>query len=135
MISTPERFLQINYNPEVKPQSNYSKDLINGANCQIFVYSILRFYKYEIPDLKSSELWDDELFTCKVNEYQDFDILLYNNKDNAWGAHLALFIGENKIIHLSKAVGKPEIIDYQKLQEREKYKYFIGAKRLKILNN
>lgn len=135
MISIPERFLQINYNPEVKPQSNYSKDLIDGANCQIFVYSILRFYKHEIPEFRSSELWDDELFTCKVNEYQDFDILLYNNKDTAWGAHLALFIGNNKIIHLSKAIGKPEIIDCQKLQEREKYRYFIGVKRLKILNN
>ncbi len=131
MISVPKKFLQITYNPAAKPQSNYSKDLIDGANCQIFVYSILRFYKHEIPDLRSSQLWDDELFTHKVNEYQDFDILLYNDKDNAWGAHLALFIGNNKVIHLSKAVGKPEIIDYEKLRERKTYQYLLGAKRLK----
>jgi len=135
MMNVPKIFLNINYNSAVKPQSSYSKDLVDGANCQIFVYSILRFYKYEIPDLKSSELWDDELFTCKVNEYQDFDILLYNNKNNAWGAHLALFIGDNKVIHLSKAVGKPETIDYQKLRERETYKYLLGGKRLKVINH
>lgn len=133
MISIPETFLKIRYNGEIHPYTDYKKDLTDGSNCQIFAYSILRYFSLEIPDFWSSELWEDTTHTEIVDEFQEFDILLYNNVNQAHSAHVTLFIGEDKIIHLSKAVGYPEIIEYQQFKERERYKYLIGGKRLKAV--
>lgn len=59
--------------------------------------------------------------------------MLYHNKPNAWGAHVGLYIGDNKVLHLSAEVGKPEIRKHEDFKLSGKYIYFIGAKRLKVI--
>ncbi len=58
-------------------------------------------------------------------------MFFWNNHKDAYWWHLALCIGEWKIIHLSKEVWFPEIIDPQELIDRWSYKFIQGIKRLK----
>lgn len=48
------------------------------------------------------------------------------------GAHMGIYLGNNKILHLSKEIGYPTIWDFKDFKKRSKYKMFIGAKRVKV---
>lgn len=130
----PENLSSIPYNPEVNPDNPPSdfSDLSAWSNCLIYAYAILRHNNLSPPILWSRELWDDEVFTEKVEEYREWDILLFwNNIADAYWWHIGLSLWSNKLIHLSKEVGIPEVTTYPELIERWSYKYLLGAKRLK----
>jgi len=131
-IIIPKKFLNINYNAKQIPGSKV--DIFeNGANCQLFAYSLLAHFGYHIPPLRSSDLWEDQEFTETVNgsAFKPFDIMLYHKKPEAWGAHVGLFIGNNTVLHLSQEIAKPEKREHHRFKELDRYKFFIGAKRLK----
>jgi cell wall-associated NlpC family hydrolase len=128
-----QEFLDIKYNPKQIPSSELSI-FSDGANCQLFAYSLLSDNGYKIPPFRSSELWDDEKYTNKVaDELKPFDIILYHNKKQSWGSHVGLFLGNDKIVHLSQENGYPKIQTHKSMAENKKYRYFIGAKRLKSI--
>jgi len=126
----PPEFLTITYNGKQTPDSTLSM-FEHGANCQLFAYSLLAHFGVSIPSFRSSNLWEDETFTEKVDDPQAFDIMLFHKTPESWGAHVGLCIGEQKIIHLSKEVGVPEIKEYNRMGESDMYKYYIGCKRVK----
>lgn len=133
MIDIPDIFRYIPYNALVNPDNPPKDflDLTGGSNCLIFTYAILKYFHYKPPIFWSIEFWNDTEYTKRVEDYKEFDILLYGNNDvDHYWSHLALYLGDNKIIHLSKEVGFPEILDYQELVNRWSYKYILGAKRL-----
>ncbi len=133
-MKIPETFFTIPYNTEVNPDNppDDLSDLSAGSNCLIFSYAILQHNWFSPPMLWSRELWDDEEFTEKVEEYREWDILLFgNNSSDAYWWHAGICLGWDKVIHLSKEVGIPEITTYQELIERGSYKYLLWAKRLK----
>ena len=130
MLDIPKRFLAVKYNGDRFPGVPCASDLTGGANCQVFAYELLRHFGKTIPDFRSSELWEDESFTHEVTSFEPLDLLLYNKEQQAWGAHIGVFIGDDSIIHLSKRIGLPAIWKHKDFATQQQYKYFIGAKRV-----
>ncbi len=128
-MEIPVHFWAVAYNGKNYPGAPLSNGLQNGANCQHFVFELLRYYGYHIPPFRSSELWDDTQYSQKVQELAPMDVLLWNYEPKAWGAHIGLYLGNNKAIHLARFVGKPVIWPLEKFAEQEVYAHFIGAKR------
>jgi hypothetical protein len=98
----------------------------------VFAYEFLKHHGLQIPNFRSSELWEDQIFTCTVNGLQPLDLILLNHNDSAWGAHVAVYLGEGLVLHLSKDNGYPKIENLQELQQTPKYKFYIGAKRILV---
>lgn len=126
----PAEFSQIRYNVKVFPGTSYSTSLQDGANCQVYAYSILRSKGYEIPEFRSSELWEDQEYSEKTEIYQLYDLLLFNRVNEPYGAHVTLYWGKDTVLHLSSEIGIPEICTINKLTKRNVYKLLVGAKRL-----
>lgn len=107
MIEVPPSFLSVAYNAECYPGSATAVGLSNGANCQHFAFEFLRHFGKQIANFRSSELWEDTDHTLEVMVFEPLDLLLYNSKQQSWGAHVGVFLGEGSIIHLSKELGRP----------------------------
>ena len=127
-LPIPEAFLKISYDFNRHPQSA-EFDFNHGANCQLFAYALLRHFGVTIPPFRSSELWEDTESTQIVHELEPLDLLLFNDTHKSWGAHVAVYLGDNTVLHLSKKVGRPAICALPELQFEPKYRVFIGAKR------
>jgi len=127
-LEIPPRFFEVEYNGAHFPRASHC-GLKGGANCQVFVYEILNYFAIELPAFRSSELWEDETYTKYVEDLKPLDILLWNKTKTAWGAHLGLYVGEGKAIHLSKQIGKPVIWPLEEFEKHERYAIFLGAKR------
>jgi murein DD-endopeptidase / murein LD-carboxypeptidase len=103
--------------------------LEDGANCQRFAYELLRANGRAIGDLRSSDLWADTRDTMCVTDLEPLDLLLFNRTPDAWGAHVALYLGDERAVHLSKQVGRPVIWTLEQFTAEPRYRCFIGAKR------
>jgi murein DD-endopeptidase / murein LD-carboxypeptidase len=129
MLEIPQHFLSVTYNASCHPENPDLHGLAKGANCQHFAYELLRYYGLNPPNFRSSELWEDTQVTFQVTQFEPLDLLLWNASQESYGAHVSVYIGEDKVIHLSKQAG----IATWGLEEFKKYRqyqYFIGAKRL-----
>lgn len=109
-------------------------DIRGGANCQAFAYALLRHFGRTISDFRSSDLWDDIGETERVTDLQPLDLLLFNRTADPYGAHVGVYLGEGRVIHLSQRVGKPAIWALEDFRRAPGYEVFIGAKRVKISN-
>jgi len=129
-IKLPTKFKNVKYNalriPGVKNQSNLNL----GANCQLYAYEFLRYFGKHPPELRSSELWTDTKYTEKITEFKFLDLMLYNETEESYGAHVGVYIGNDMILHLSKEIGYPVIQEHKEMMLNRKYSYFIGAKRV-----
>ena len=126
----PAAFWTVTYNGARFPGAPGVKGLTGGANCQQFAYELLRHNGFAISDLRSSELWDDTADTVRaMPPFQPGDLLLFNGKPEAWGAHVAVSLGGGEAIHLAKHAGKPAVWTLEQFAARPLYTCFIGAKR------
>lgn len=100
-----------------------------GANCQRFAYALLRHNGRTISDFRSSDLWEDSCETFVVETLEPLDLLLFNRALEPWGAHVAVFLGEDRAVHLARHIGKPAIWPLAQFAEEPRYCCFIGAKR------
>jgi hypothetical protein len=124
----PARFLRVRYNGPAHPQASVP-GLSRGANCQRFVFELLKHFGYESAPMRSSELCKDRTFTQRVLRMRAFDILMFNRDERAWGAHVALYLGNGRAIHLSKAIGRPGIWDVPDFFAFERYRVLVAIKR------
>jgi cell wall-associated NlpC family hydrolase len=133
MINIPLFFFLIPYNGKVTPSGDISSNtLTEGANCQVFTYSFLQHFGINIkPTFRSKELWEDEEYTRQVTTPQTFDIVFFNKTKDPYGAHIGVYLSDNKIIHLSKIVGFPTIWDLKEFKNHQQYSIYLGAKRIK----
>ena len=132
LVNIPPYFWDIPYEAAQYPGCPVQRDIRQGANCQRFAYELLDHFGKGLPPFRSSELWEDNTFTEMVEEeWEPLDLLLWNNKADAFGAHVGVYIGRNRVIHLSKSVGFPEIKEVVSFKEIPAYRIFIGAKRVK----
>jgi len=131
-IKFPERYMDIVYNPSIVPDKK-EKNIINtGANCQVYAYELLRYNNKNIPDYRSKELWEDTIYSNIVSwEYELLDVLFFNKENNPYGAHLGVYIWDNKVLHNSKDIWKPAIFELDDFLRKEKYQFCIWAKRFK----
>lgn len=131
MIQVPAHFWSVPYNGDCFPGAPGAIGLSNGANCQHFAYELLRHFGKRVPNFRSKELWEDRDWTQLVSHFAPLDLLLYNSKDDPWGAHVGVFIDEGQIIHLSKEVGRAVVWTHDQFLTRPRYQHFLGGKRIR----
>ena len=130
MLEIPDFFWTVEYNGSNFPRESDAYRLTGGANCQVFAYALLQHFGIAVPPLRSSELWSDTRFTRRVSDYRPLDLLLFNRTEAAWGAHVALFVGENKAIHLSAATVTPALWQLEDFALQDEYAVLLGGKRV-----
>lgn len=124
----PKYFFEVKYNYEAYPGNANGFDL--GANCQHYCFEILRYFNFEIENLRSSELTTDKLFTTSVDKVQPLDLVLVHEREESYGAHVGICISDKEeILHLSKSNGFPKVVYLNDLMKDSKYKKLVGIKR------
>jgi murein DD-endopeptidase / murein LD-carboxypeptidase len=58
-LKIPDQFLGVKYNSAHYPGAPGVNGVVGGANCQQYAYAILRYFGRQIPDFRSSDLWED----------------------------------------------------------------------------
>jgi len=111
------------------PQEPSLGPIESGANCQRYAYGVVSLFNRQVPDHRSSELWDDpSLAHPSLDHLQDLDLVLFNADDSAWGAHVAVLIGR-QLLHLCAEVGHPAVWSWSDFARRPRYSTIIGAVR------
>ncbi len=129
-IVLPEWLMNTSYNGRIIPNGKTHDIASTGANCQVFAYQLLRHYDLVVPDFRSSELWEDVEFSEIIQEnYEPLDVLFFSPTKEAYGAHIAVCIGEGQAVHLSKSVGKPIVWEIATFLQYPKYRVLLGGKR------
>ena len=129
MLAIPEHLMGVRYNGSVYPGAGV-QGLDDGANCQVFAYALLEHHGVDAPRLRSSELWEDSTRTIAVATYQPLDLLLFHSSPDAYGAHLTVYVGEGRVVHLARHHGIPVVESIDDLTRQPRYRFFIGAKRV-----
>ena len=136
-LRVPKHLTTIRYNGAHYPGARYSgsvsgadADLSAGANCQLFAYALLRHFGLVVPPLRSSELWADTHRTEHVCNLKPLDLLFWNRTSEPWGAHIGVYLGDGHAVHLARGVGIPVIWPLAEFGQLEKYRVFLGAKRV-----
>lgn len=128
MIEIPTFFMNIHYNGKNYPGASFD-GLEGGANCQVFAYAFLKYHGITLPPLRSSELWEDSVYTTTVFEYKSLDLLLFHSAPIAFGAHVTVYVGDKSVLHLAKHHGQPAVELISDLLSQERYRFLIGTKR------
>lgn len=129
MLAVPPEFLRVPYRGDRYPRAPGGSRLADGANCQEFAYALLRHFGRRIGDLRSSNLWNDCVYTKHVEQLEPLDLLLFNKAADPFGAHVSVYLGEGKAIHLAKKIGNPATWPLEEFQCHPEYAKYIGAKR------
>lgn len=95
--------------------------LTKGADCSGFVLSIYKKYGYKLPHYSGSQA--NSGTKISFDEIQPGDLIFYNNDKGVIG-HVAIYIGNNQIIHASSPKSGIKI---------SKYNYRTPAKYVRIL--
>lgn len=129
--SIPTAFWTVPYDGARIPTEGPLPDHARGANCQLFAYALLAHFGRTLPPFRSSDLWTDTAHTALVTgPFEPLDLLLFNPTLDPWGAHVAVSLGGEQAIHLSKRVGLPAVWSLQHFASETDYRVLIGAKRV-----
>ena len=130
MLEIPPEFMTVPYKGVHYPGAPHVVGIQGGANCQQFAYTLLRYFGFDLPNFRSSHLWEDNTYTKVVRgPFRELDILLWNRTHESYGAHVGLYLGEGYALHLAQSVGLPVIWPLDTFLERPEYQVFLGAKR------
>ncbi|MDQ8732021.1 hypothetical protein [Bradyrhizobium sp. LHD-71] len=131
----PDHFWRIEYDQSHDRDAPLLPSLAESPNCQNFAYALLKHFGCEISPFRSSNLWEDSKETSVVTgALLPLDLLLFNWTSSPWGAHVALHLGGEEAIHLSKKQSTAVVWPISKFQTLPEYRVFIGAKRLRCLD-
>ena len=97
--------------------------------------TLMGHFGVPVPYLRSSNLWEDTQHTIAVLKYQPLDLLLFNPNHNAWGAHVAVYVGNDRAIHLSRRVGLAAVWPLAQFMEHPEYRVLLGARRALSINS
>ncbi len=131
MIEIPRESMLVRYVGKCYPGAAGVVGIKEGANCQQFAYELLRHFGRQVPNMRSSELWADETYTERVNELEPLDLLFFTKDGDPWAAHIAVYLGESQVIHLSQEVGYPQVLGMDEFSRIDRYKILLGAKRVR----
>ncbi|MFD4878152.1 hydrolase [Streptomyces sp. NPDC058420] len=101
-----------------------------GANCQLFAYEVLRYFGLAVPEMRSSELWADTEATTRVAVARPLDLVLFNADDEAYGAHVGVWVDDGRVLHLCAEVGRPVVWEMGEFAARRRYRVLVGIKRV-----
>ncbi|MGO8074530.1 hypothetical protein AB9F41_18655 [Rhizobium leguminosarum] len=131
-IEIPPQFWGVRYKGEHFPGARGVRGVEGGANCQQYAYSILRHFGFEVPDFRSSNLWDDTAHTAVSKDIKPLDLVLLNGEPRSFGAHVGLSLGQGLVLHLSRRIGFPAIETLEQMQCRDEYRFLIGFKTVLV---
>ncbi|GCD97166.1 cell wall hydrolase [Embleya hyalina] len=134
LSALPPRFRDVPYVYARHPQTVADGDLSAGANCQLYAYAFLAHHGLRVPPLRSSELWADDTATVRVTEPAPLDLLLFDagprpGRDPGYAAHVGVYLGPDRVLHLCREVGRPAIWSYTEFAARPEYARLFGVKR------
>lgn len=130
----PDWVWRVPYVGELHPDGP-DRPIDDGANCQRYAYEVLTLFGCRIPPFRSSELWDDTSVTERVDGLpQALDLVLFNESNRAWGAHVGVALGPDEVLHLSKSVGRPEAWTLAEFEARPAYRVRVGIKRPTVVS-
>ena len=124
----PDAFLDVHYDGAVHPGVP-PHTLARGANCQVYAYALLEHHGLAPPRLPSRELWSDTAHCRVVADLEPLDLVLLNRTHDAFGAHVAVALGDGHAVHLARHWGRPVVERLAVMQRRPAYEVCIGAKR------
>ena len=127
LATLPAWFRSVRYDGARLPDGGH--DLSEGANCQRYAYAVLAHFGIELPPWRSSELWEDSERTRRVASFEPLDLLLFNRDAKPFGAHVAVYAGAGRALHLAKSEGRPALWSLAEFAAREEYHVLIGVKR------
>ena len=81
--------------------------LTNGADCSGFVMSVFANFGYSLPRVAAAQC--DASTKKDISQLEPGDLVFYGN---GYIDHVALYIGDGKIIHASNAATGIKISDY-----------------------
>ncbi len=128
-LELPDGFSTVPWVGRMVPGIAPDLGLSGGANCQRYAYAVLDHFDAHIPPLRSDELWHDTESTCVVETPAPLDLLLFSPNDDPYGAHVGVFVGDERVLHLCAEVGLPAVWNLREFAQRERYRVLIGAKR------
>lgn len=103
--------------------------LREGANDQLFAYEVLACFGFRIPDVRSAELWRDTEATVVALEPRPLDLVLFHEKEQAWGAHVGVVVSDTEVLHLCSEEGKPALWTWAQFAALPPYAHLVGYKR------
>jgi len=133
MIELPDTYWEVRYVGARYPGSpavSSRPGLGEGANCQLFAFEVLRHFGLAPPELRSSELWTDTATTQRVTVPRPLDLVLVNTSQDPWGAHIGVWAGDDKVLHLCAEVGRPALWNMAMFAARPSYRILVGFKRV-----
>jgi hypothetical protein len=133
VLALPAAFWAVRYVAARYPGSRAVAErpgLMDGANCQLYAYGVLRHFGLDPPFLRSSELWADTEATVRVPAARPLDLILFNFVDDAWGAHVGVWAGDDRVLHLCAEIGRPAVWSIGDFATRSRYRTVIGVKRV-----
>jgi hypothetical protein len=125
----PAAFWAVPWDGDRYPGAVPRGQLALGADDNLFAYELLAHFGKRIPDLRSAELWRDTDFTQVVLTPQPLDLVLFHDREQAFGAHCGVVCSETEVIHLCKEVGHPAVWTFEQFSSTNRYGHLVGYKR------
>lgn len=126
----PRAYWEIPYDGSQVPGRRRPTSVFEGANCQRYAYAVLALFGLNVPAVRSSDLWSDRSSTIRVDEPRALDLVLFGGGVNAWGAHVGVYLGGEKVLHLCKEVGLPTVWTLNEFRSKPRYRRLVGFKRV-----
>lgn len=127
----PDWVWHVPYDAELHPRAVPRSSMRDGANCQLFAYEVLGMHGLVVPDLWSSELWEDDAATVVVDDPKPLDLVFFSKDSESYGAHLGVVVGDDQVLHLCQEVGRPVVWTMADFAARSRYAVMLGYKRVR----
>jgi hypothetical protein len=96
-----------------------------------YTAAVLLEFGRSVPGFWSSELWEDSSVTVQVSNPEPLDLMLFGPAADAFGAHVGVFVGDERVLHLCHEVGEPVVWSLTEFARRSRYRVVVGIKRWK----
>lgn len=83
--------------------------IAEGANCQLYAYTVLAHFGLHVPSVRSSERWTDHRLATVGGDEQPLELVLYGPSADPYGAHVGVVVGENAVLHLCAELNHPAV--------------------------
>ncbi|MGN7978611.1 hydrolase [Microbacterium sp. 22195] len=128
----PEWLWRVEYDGARHPGSADIGTVAEGANCQLYAYAVLDLFGRRPKPHRSSELWADPSYDHPQREgAEPLDLVLFNDTDTAWGAHVALEMGPDELLHLCSSEKTPVVWPFGRFAADPRYRHLIGVVRMR----
>lgn len=125
----PAAFWDVRWDSTRFPGAVPRGQLALGADDNLFAYELLAVFGKRIPDLRSEELWRDTSSTRVVLTPQPLDLVLFHDRQQAFGAHCGVVCSITEVVHLCKEEGRPAVWTFAQFAETPRYHHLVGFKR------